>query len=73
MPFILRAVTLYGINCVFVDNATRAEAWRLLAEHVPPARFESMTVEIGLSEVIEKSADLLEGRLRGRTVVNVDR
>ena len=73
MPFILRAVTLYGINCVFVDNDTRAEAWRLLADHVPRERFERMAVEIGLSEVIAKSVDLLEGRLRGRTVVDVDR
>jgi len=73
MPFILRGITLYGINCVFVDNATRAEAWRLIAEHVPKALLESMTVEIGLSEVIAKSVDLLEGRMRGRTVVDVNR
>ena len=73
MPFILRGVTLYGINCVFVDNAKRAEAWQLLAEHLGADKLERMTQEIGLSEVLEKSADLLEGRLRGRTVIDVNR
>ena len=73
MPFILRGVTLYGINCVFVDNAKRAEAWHLLAQHLDGDMLERMTVEIGLSEVIEKSAALLDGKLRGRTVVDVNR
>lgn len=73
MPFILRGVTLYGINCVFVDNAKRAEAWRLAAQHLNGDRLESMTNEIGLSEVIEQSSALLDGRLRGRSVVDVNR
>ena len=71
MPFILRGVTLYGINCVFVDNAKRTEAWRLLADHVTARQLDLVTTEIGLSEVIDRSVELLEGRLRGRTVVNV--
>ena len=73
MPFILRGITLYGINCVYVDNEVRAQAWRLLAEHMGQDKLDRMTVEIGLSEVLEKSVDLLEGRLRGRTVVDVNR
>ena len=73
MPFILRAVTLYGINCVFVDNTTRAQAWFLLAQHLKGNRLEQMTHEIGLSEVIENSTALLDGKLRGRTVVDVNR
>ncbi|HEY2979389.1 MAG TPA: MDR family oxidoreductase [Burkholderiaceae bacterium] len=73
MPFILRGITLYGINCVFVDNAKRAEAWQLLAEHLGADQLERMTQEIGLSQVIEKSNDLLEGRVRGRTVIDVNR
>jgi len=73
MPFILRAVTLYGINCVFVDNAKRTEAWALLARYLDGDTLERMTTEIGLSEAIEKSTELLAGRLRGRTVVNVNR
>jgi acrylyl-CoA reductase (NADPH) len=73
MPFILRGITLYGINCVFIPNDRRAEAWRLLVEHVPADLLERMTVEIALSDVVGKSVDLLEGRLRGRTVVDVNR
>jgi len=73
MPFILRGVTLYGINCVFVDTATRTKAWQLLSDHVSGDRLERMTREIGLSDVIEQSAALLDGRLHGRTVVDVNR
>lgn len=73
MPFILRGVTLYGINSVFVDNAVREPAWALLAEHLPPQRLATLTAEIGLSQVPEASAALLAGQVRGRTVVDVDR
>jgi acrylyl-CoA reductase (NADPH) len=73
MPFILRGVTLYGINCVFVDNALRTQAWALLAEHLPADTLDRMTGEVALSDVIEQSAALLDGRLHGRTVVDVNR
>lgn len=73
MPFILRGVTLYGINSVFIDNRQRGEAWALLAHHLDPARLESMTTEIGLSEVIAYAAKFLDGQVRGRTVVDVRR
>jgi acrylyl-CoA reductase (NADPH) len=73
MPFILRGITLYGINSVFVDNATRRQAWELLARHVDVTKLEQMTAEIGLSEVIGYAPKLLDGKLRGRTVVDVNR
>ena len=73
LPFILRGVTLYGINCVFTPNATRTQAWALLAKHLSAAKLAEMTFEIGLSEAIRASSDLLDGRLHGRTVVAVDR
>ncbi|WP_022978977.1 MDR family oxidoreductase [Ideonella sp. B508-1] len=74
MPFILRGVTLYGINCVYVPNTQRAEAWALLARHLPPARLTGLVQEIGLSEAIAASADLLDGRLTAnRVVVDVNR
>ncbi|TAM38167.1 MAG: oxidoreductase, partial [Burkholderiaceae bacterium] len=73
MPFILRGVTLYGINCVFIDNARRADAWRLLAQHVDGDTLERMTVEIGLSQAIAQSSVLLDGKVRGRLVVDVNR
>jgi acrylyl-CoA reductase (NADPH) len=73
MPFILRAVTLYGINSVMVPNEDRKRAWDLIGRHVDAARIEQMTTEIGLSEVIAFAPAFLEGKVRGRTVVNVHR
>ncbi|MFO1338671.1 MAG: MDR family oxidoreductase [Burkholderiaceae bacterium] len=73
MPFILRGVTLYGINCVFQANAVREQAWALLAAHLKPEQLAQMTHEVGLSEIVQASHDLLAGRIRGRTVVDVSR
>lgn len=73
MPFILRGITLYGINSVFIDNRQRTEAWALLAEHLEPKLLESMTTEIGLTEVIDYAPRFLDGKVRGRTIVDVRR
>jgi acrylyl-CoA reductase (NADPH) len=73
MPFILRGVTLYGINSVFISDDQRREAWALLARHLDPSKLESMTVEIGLAETVGYAPRLLAGKARGRTVVNVRR
>lgn len=73
MPFILRGVTLYGINSVFVNNALRTEAWALMAKHLDPAKLEAMSTEIGLTEVIGYAPKLIEGQVRGRTIVDVNR
>ena len=73
MPFILRAVTLYGINSVQVPNEERRKAWDLIAKHVDAAKLEAMTGEIGLSEVIAFCPSVLEGKVCGRTVVDVNR
>lgn len=73
MPFILRGVTLYGINSIQNPNEERREAWELIARHVDAGKLEAMTGEIGLSEVIAFCPALLEGKVRGRTVVDVNR
>jgi acrylyl-CoA reductase (NADPH) len=73
MPFILRGVTLYGINSVFVTNPLREAAWALMARHLDQAKLEAMITEIGLSEVIGYAPRLIEGQVRGRTVVDVNR
>jgi len=73
MPFILRGITLYGINCVFVDNTTREKAWALLAQHLHGDKLARMTVDLALSDIVAASTDLLEGRIRGRAVVDVNR
>lgn len=73
MPFILRGITLYGINSVYIDAARRAAAWALLAEHLDRDLLESMCVDIGLSEVITYAPRVLAGEVRGRTIVDVNR
>lgn len=72
-PFILRGVTLYGIDSVMAPLAVREEAWRRLGRDLDPARLDAMTREIGLGEAIATAADLLAGQVRGRVVVDVNR
>lgn len=72
-PVILRGVTLYGINCVFANNVIRHKAWDLLAQNVDNAKFGELTVEIGLSQVIDCAQGVLAAKVRGRTVVDVNR
>lgn len=73
MPFILRGVTLYGINSVLVPNEQRRDAWALMARHLDANKLEAMAIEIGLSEAIAYAPRLIEGQVRGRTVVDVRR
>ena len=73
MPFILRGVTLYGINSVFVPNAERSLAWALMAEHLNLATLAAMSTEIGLSEAIALAPRFLAGQVRGRTIVDTAR
>ncbi len=72
-PFILRGVTLYGIDSVMAPLAVRQEAWARLARNLDIDRLDAMTTEIGLSEAIEMGARLLAGKVRGRVVVDVSR
>jgi acrylyl-CoA reductase (NADPH) len=73
MPFILRGVALYGINSVMVPNAQRREAWALMARQLDAKTLDAMVVEVGLSEAITHAPRLLDGQVRGRTVVDVRR
>jgi acrylyl-CoA reductase (NADPH) len=73
MPFILRGLTLYGINSVCIDEALRARAWTLLAQHLDRELLDSLCGEIGLSQAIDDAPRLLAGEVRGRTIVDVNR
>ncbi len=73
MPFILRGITLYGINSVYQSNTHRAAAWKLLADRVSPAQLAAMAREIPLSAAIATAPEVLAGRTRGRTLVDVSR
>ncbi len=72
-PFILRGVSLYGIGSVEASAALRGAAWARLARDLDPAKLESLTREIGLSEAIAAGAEILAGHVRGRLVVDVNR
>jgi acrylyl-CoA reductase (NADPH) len=72
-PFILRGVTLAGIDSVMCPLPQREQAWQRLARDVDPALLESMTTEIGLGEALAKAEALMQGRLRGRVVVATGR
>ena len=72
-PFILRGITLYGIDSVRAPLARREEAWALLAKDLDPAKLESMTREISLAEAIAACEEILAGKVRGRIVVDVNR
>ncbi len=70
-PFILRGVTLYGIDSVMAPLAVRQEAWARLARDLDIAKLDALTSEVGLADAISVAGDLLEGKVRGRVVVNV--
>jgi acrylyl-CoA reductase (NADPH) len=70
-PFILRGVSLLGIDSVMCPPALRNEAWRRLESDLDRGKLEQMTREIGLSEVIGEAGTILEGRVRGRIVVKI--
>jgi acrylyl-CoA reductase (NADPH) len=71
MPFILRGVSLVGINSVFTPRALRLEAWSRLERDLDLGTLESTTSVIGLGDTIAAGADIIAGRIRGRTVVDV--
>jgi acrylyl-CoA reductase (NADPH) len=72
-PFILRGVTLYGIDSVMAPLAVRLEAWQRLAQDLDIAKLDEISREIGLNEALAVGAELLEGKVRGRVVVDVNR
>ncbi|HEX7487487.1 MAG TPA: acryloyl-CoA reductase, partial [Anaeromyxobacteraceae bacterium] len=72
-PFILRGVTLCGIDSVHAPRPLRLEAWARLATDLDPGRLAEMTREIGLAEALAAAPALLAGQVRGRLVVDVRR
>jgi acrylyl-CoA reductase (NADPH) len=72
MPFILRSVSLLGIDSVLCEMEERAEIWRRLADDLrPPQLDDTIAREIGLDELEPALDSILEGGLTGRTVVRI--
>ena len=73
LPFILRGVRLLGVDSVMAPKAVRLAAWARLARDLDPAKLETIAREIALDEAVAVAPDLLDGKVRGRVVVDVNR
>ena len=71
MPFILRGVTLAGIDSVMAPLPKRQQAWDRLALDLEPVRLESMIDEVPLSQAVEKAGQLMAGHVRGRVLIKI--
>ncbi|WP_417696084.1 MDR family oxidoreductase [Psychromonas sp.] len=71
MPFILRGITLAGIDSVMRPTADRVEAWDRLANILDASVFDDIAKEITLEETIDTAEQLIQGKVRGRVVVNI--
>jgi acrylyl-CoA reductase (NADPH) len=71
MPFILRNVALLGVDSVMAPLALREQAWARLARDLKVDLLEVLTQEIGLDQALDKAAQLMAGRVRGRVVVKI--
>ena len=71
-PFILRGITLYGIDSVMAPMPRRVAAWESLARTLDRRQLAGITKEIGLKDAVGAASELLAGQVRGRLVVNVN-
>ena len=71
-PFILRGVTLAGVDSVMCPKSDRLAAWARLAEDLDMEKLEAMTTELALADVIERVPAFLEGKIRGRVIVPIN-
>jgi acrylyl-CoA reductase (NADPH) len=72
MPFILRGVSLLGVDSVMAPKKPRLAAWARLARDLDPFKLDVIATEIPLAGAVAAASDLMEGKVRGRIVVNVN-
>jgi acrylyl-CoA reductase (NADPH) len=72
-PFILRGVTLAGVNSVTAPMKRRLEAWQRLAKDLDRGKLAAMITDIVLADALAKAPDVIAGKVRGRLVVDVNR
>jgi acrylyl-CoA reductase (NADPH) len=72
LPFILRGVSVLGIESVMLPMAPRLEAWRRLASDLPMDKLDAMIVEAKLGDLPALAPRILGGQVRGRIVVDVN-
>jgi acrylyl-CoA reductase (NADPH) len=72
-PFILRGVSLLGIDSVMAPMSVREPAWQRLARDLDGAAIERLSTVVGLAEALTAAQDIIAGKIRGRVVVDVNR
>lgn len=70
-PFILRGVSLLGIDSVMAPKAVRMEAWRRIGTDLDLEKLASLSTTIGFDDIIGTARDIVEGKVRGRVVVDM--
>lgn len=70
-PFILRGVSLLGIDSVMAPRDIRLEAWRRIAKDLDHSRLAALTTTIPFETVIDAARDIIEGKVRGRLVIDM--
>jgi len=73
MPFILRGVSLLGIDSVMAPKGPRMKAWERLARDLDASSLDAIGNEIGLAEAVQAGSDILAGKIRGRLIVDVNK
>ena len=71
MPFILRGVTVAGIDSVMAPLAKRQQAWDRLATDLDAAKLEAIAGEVSLAHAVQMAAKLMAGTVRGRVIVKI--
>ena len=72
IPFLLRGVNLLGIDSVTYPGERRFAAWQRLAEVLPPEGIDSICTVAGLDELPRLGREILDGKVRGRVIVDVN-
>ena len=70
-PFILRGITLAGIDSVMAPKPLRQEAWRRLAQDLDKDKLRALTTTMPLAQVTQLAPEILAGKIRGRVVLEV--
>lgn len=70
-PFILRGVSLLGIDSVMAPKALRLEAWRRIATELDHQKLVRLSTTIGFDDILQAGRDIVEGKIRGRVVVEM--
>ena len=73
LPFILRGITVYGIDSVMLPMAPRQEAWKRLGTDLPLDKLDSTVSAAGLGDLMGLAPKILKGEIRGRVVVDVNK